>query len=147
MDVKTIGVAVDGSAATESVLDVAEFVANHDGVERVAIACAMPSAVTVADGVMNFPAAAVDEMARTAQDLLERAEKRLADVPCAVETYLLRGHDIAETLTSFFETKQCDLVVMGNRGLGGVKGYLGSVSRKVLLCSSCPVLVVKCEEK
>lgn len=145
MEIKTIGVAVDGSEVTAAVLDMAAAEAGLAGVERVAVACALPSAVAVADGVVNFPASAVDEMARTANSVLERAEKRLAEAPCTVETYLLRGRDTAETLTAFFEEQGCDLVVMGNRGLGGVKGYLGSVSRKVLLHAGCPVVIVKGE--
>lgn len=143
MDIKTIGVAVDGSAATDQVLEMAALQAKLDGVERIVVACALPSAVAVADGVVNFPASAVDRMAATGKEVLAKAERRLADVPCAVETYLLRGRDTAETLSSFFDEQRCDLIVVGNRGLGGVKGYMGSVSRKVLLHAGCPVVVIK----
>lgn len=145
MEIKTIGVAVDGSEASAQVLEMAALQAKLDGVERIVVACALPSAVAVADGVVNFPASAVDQMAATGQDVLAKAEERLSDVSCAVETYLLRGRDTAETLTSFFDEQRCDLVVVGNRGLGGVKGYLGSVSRKVLLHAKCPVVIVKAD--
>ena len=38
----------------------------------------------------------------------------------------------------------CDLIVMGSRGLGVVKGvFLGSVSQYVVEQSVCPVMVVK----
>ncbi len=147
MEIKTIGVAVDGSEVTEAVLDMVAAQSKLEGVERVAVACSMPSAIAAADGVVNFPASAVDEMAQTGKRVLADAEERLADAPCTVDTYLLRGRDAAETLTAFFEEQHCDLIVMGNRGLGGVKGYLGSVSRKVLLHASCPVVIVKGDEK
>jgi nucleotide-binding universal stress UspA family protein len=39
---------------------------------------------------------------------------------------------------------QVDLIVMGSRGLGGVKQlFLGSVSDRVADEASCPVLIVK----
>lgn len=143
MDIKTIGIAVDGSAATKPVLDMALQQARLESVERVVVAHVFPSSVAVADGVVNFPASAVDEMAEHGKELLNDAEKALDVAPCAIDTYLLRGCDAAETLTSFFEEQSCDLVIMGSRGLGGVKGYLGSVSRKVLLRAKCPVIIVK----
>jgi len=37
-----------------------------------------------------------------------------------------------------------DLLVMGNRGLGEIKGYLmGSVSNRVIRHAVCPVLIVR----
>ena len=36
------------------------------------------------------------------------------------------------------------LIIMGSRGLGGIKGLmLGSVSQKVSQLSHCPVLIIK----
>jgi nucleotide-binding universal stress UspA family protein len=41
-------------------------------------------------------------------------------------------------------TENVDMVIMGSRGLGGVKGFLlGSVSRNVVNACSKPVLIVK----
>jgi len=49
----------------------------------------------------------------------------------------------AEAILKIAETRQADLIVMGTRGFGAVKGLLvGSVSRKVLHLSACPVMVV-----
>ena len=143
MDVKTIGVAIDGSSLTSAVLDMAAFEAQVKGVERIVIAYALPSAVDLADGVMSLPQSTVDEMIEAGERTLGKASQQLSGAPCAVETRLLSGRDAADALSEFFDGCRCDLVIMGNRGLGGVKGYLGSVSRKVLLRATCPVLIVK----
>jgi nucleotide-binding universal stress UspA family protein len=49
----------------------------------------------------------------------------------------------AEAILKVAENHQADLIVMGTRGFGAVKGLLvGSVSRKVIHLSTCPVMVV-----
>jgi len=55
----------------------------------------------------------------------------------------LFGH-VAETIVDVAETLQCDLIVIGSRGLGVFKSILlGSQTQKVISMSKCPVLVVK----
>lgn len=59
------------------------------------------------------------------------------------DTYTEIG-DAAECLIAFAKKTGCDEVVMGSRGLGGVKGLLlGSVVMKVLQLSPVPVVVVR----
>ena len=49
----------------------------------------------------------------------------------------------AETILKVAENCEADLILMGQRGFGAVKGFLvGSVSRKVIHYASCPVMVV-----
>jgi nucleotide-binding universal stress UspA family protein len=55
---------------------------------------------------------------------------------------LREGHE-TESILKVAETCAADLIVMGTRGLGAVKGLLvGSVSRKVIHYAECPVMVV-----
>lgn len=50
----------------------------------------------------------------------------------------------AVVILDFAESNPCDLIVMGSRGLGVVKGVLlGSVSQYIVEQAKCPVLVVK----
>ncbi len=46
-------------------------------------------------------------------------------------------------ITSYASEHGCDLIVMGRRGLGALRGMLGSVSYGVLRTSEIPVLTVK----
>jgi nucleotide-binding universal stress UspA family protein len=59
------------------------------------------------------------------------------------KTEVLEG-EVAENIIRYAEENDTDLVMIGNRGLGGLKKLvLGSVSQKVVQKASCPVLVVK----
>jgi len=52
--------------------------------------------------------------------------------------------DAAERIIAFARKAKCDEIVMGSRGLGGIKGLvLGSVVNKVVQLSPLPVVVVK----
>ncbi|WP_078381609.1 universal stress protein [Sutcliffiella halmapala] len=52
--------------------------------------------------------------------------------------------DAAKSICHFAETNNNDLIIIGSRGLGGLKKLiLGSVSDKVTNSANCPVLVAK----
>ena len=52
--------------------------------------------------------------------------------------------DPAEVITQYAETKGCDQILMGSRGLGAVSGLvLGSVATKVIHLAKVPVTLVK----
>lgn len=52
--------------------------------------------------------------------------------------------DPAVVITDLAKKDGYSLIIMGSRGLSGVKGVLlGSVSQKVLQIASCPVTIVK----
>jgi len=49
-----------------------------------------------------------------------------------------------ETIVDFCQEKDCDLIIMGSRGLGAIKQlFVGSVSNYVLHHAGCPVLVIR----
>ena len=52
--------------------------------------------------------------------------------------------DPAAEIIEIAEKEMADLIVIGSRGLGTIKGvFMGSVSQKVAHHSSCPVMIVK----
>lgn len=79
----------------------------------------------------------LDEMRQGLQDSVEQA---LAGRDLAVKQLVLEGSP-AELLTEF--STAVDLIIVGNRGRGGIPGLiLGSTSQTVLEYSTCPVMVV-----
>ncbi len=60
-----------------------------------------------------------------------------------VRRELLFGNP-AECVLNVAETNQCDLIVMGTRGMGGLRDLLlGSQAQAVVSHAKCPVLLVK----
>ena len=77
-----------------------------------------------------------------AQAVLDEARQKMGTTTFIVNEELHEGPE-AESILKVAESRKADLIVMGTRGLGAVKGFLvGSVSRKVIHYASCPVMVV-----
>ena len=86
--------------------------------------------------------AILDAVKKAGQTILTRAENM---VPSEVESEIfLETGSPAAVILEFEENLNADLIVMGSRGLGLVKGVLlGSVSQYITERAKCPVLVVK----
>ncbi|AFK20171.1 universal stress protein [Haloferax mediterranei ATCC 33500] len=86
----------------------------------------------------------VDELLRSDAEAALRLIKRTAeehDIP--VETHVLEGSPSRE-IVEFAERGDCDLIVMGTHGRGGIdRLLLGSVAEKVVRASNVPVLTVR----
>lgn len=77
------------------------------------------------------------------EKILQSAVKAVGEVPSTVSTETIAG-DPAEAIIKIADTRKCDLIVMGSRGLGRLAGLvLGSVSQKVVSHAPCPVLIVR----
>lgn len=59
---------------------------------------------------------------------------------------LLEETNPGNQIVSYAHENNCDLIIMGSRGLGALRGILGSVSNYVLREANVPVLVVKTAE-
>ena len=77
-----------------------------------------------------------------AQAVLDDARRKLGSTSFTVQDELREGSE-SESILKVAKNREADLIVMGTRGLGAVKGFLvGSVSRKVIHYAACPVMVV-----
>jgi nucleotide-binding universal stress UspA family protein len=87
------------------------------------------------------------DLERSAQELLdEQAKKIKAAGGSVAETHLRTGKP-AQEIVDLAEEIGTGLILMGSRGLGGIRGVLmGSVSDLVVRHAHCPVLVVRKEE-
>jgi len=78
----------------------------------------------------------------TGQSVLDAALEMLGESPVEIRAELREGPE-AESILNFAKNSQTDIIVMGTRGMGAIKGLLlGSVSRKVIHYANCPVMVV-----
>lgn len=77
----------------------------------------------------------------------ERLRKRTAPLTKGlmnkVTVELLQETSPGDQIVSYADANNIDLIVMGSRGLGAIRGILGSVSSYVLRNADMPVLVVK----
>lgn len=67
----------------------------------------------------------------------------LDDLGDRAEIEVIPGYTPAADILSYAEKVGADLIVMGSRGLGAIRGVLGSVSYAVLREAPMPVLVIK----
>jgi nucleotide-binding universal stress UspA family protein len=86
---------------------------------------------------------AISARMKEADTILQKALDVVGDIPGEVHTEILEGSP-AEAIMDVANTREVDLIVMGSRGLGRLKGLLiGSQSQKVLQHAPCPVLIVR----
>lgn len=133
-------VAYDGSPHSDRALDAALALAKYAQSELVLVHAhdKIPSYL----GDPNFQQA-VNRAVIAGRELLETAAKRARAAGVQVMTNVLEGPP-AEAILRVAEAEHCDLIVMGSRGLGQLKGLLlGSVSERVLQHAAIPVMIVR----
>ena len=76
-------------------------------------------------------------------NVLEKANNKLSKKGITAKILLKEGNIVNE-IEKTVKKEKCDLIVVGNKGLGSVSRLiLGSVSNKISQSSSCSVLIVK----
>ena len=77
------------------------------------------------------------------RELLRPYADALARAGLQVEMEVLEGPP-PRAILAVAETRNADLIIIGSRGLGAIRGLLlGSVSERVVRMAKCPVLVVR----
>lgn len=136
-------VAFDGSKAAGKALDKAvELVKLTNASLNVIHVYEFPR-FYVADGFAPVPANMNEEFFELASKTADEAERRLKEAGVEGTVELLQGPP-AETILEYAASHNCDAIVIGSRGLGGIREFvLGSVSHNVVQHAKIPVLVVK----
>lgn len=133
---KKILLAYDGSPAAKVALALALDEAKRD--ETIGIVAAHVL-ITCADA-----SAAQDVLIREAEAVHDDLDEVLSAIPNPTKIEILRGTSPADLLLGCAKREGCNLIIMGSRGMGGAKGYLGSVSYAVVQRSTdAAVLIAK----
>jgi nucleotide-binding universal stress UspA family protein len=82
-----------------------------------------------------------DQDRTRAQEHVDRAQQRLAKSGVDSETHIWAGSP-AEGLVKIAEEQGAQMIVVGNRGMSGVRRVLGSVPNDVSHQAKCSVLIV-----
>lgn len=137
---KTILLAVDGSEHSKRATEIAASLAHIMRADLWIVSAFEPVPGYLGEPVWQH---ALAETMRAAEEVLNEAMKLVGEIPGEISTEVLEG-PAAEAILQVAETRHPDLIVMGTRGLGRLKGLLlGSQSQKVLQYAPCPVLVVR----
>jgi len=145
----TILVATDGSEEAALALTTAADLAKSNNSE-LHVAYVFPTAVQrpFPNPILARPADEMEheleEAMHQAQEFLDReVEQVKAEGVTVADTHLVRGRPDRE-IVHLSEEIGAGLIVMGSRGLGGVRrALMGSVSDSVVRHAHCPVLIVR----
>jgi len=133
-------VAVDGSESSRGAIELAKNLlinGNTKAITLVSVAALAPVPLEALEFVVSEP----ERLEIVAKTVLEKAAAGFEKDGFKVDTVVLSG-DPGASIAQYAYDNRFNLIVMGSRGLSGVKGMvLGSVSHNVLHTAHCPVLI------
>ena len=138
---KQILIATDGSPSAQEAVDFGLELAQEQGADVTFVHVAPPDEVRGGRGAVHALThrEEIDESETALKEAADAADA--ADVSYALERF---SGETVETIVALADTKNADLIVLGNRGRNAVtSALLGSVSHGVLNQATRPVLVVK----
>ena len=98
--------------------------------------------------IADIPAPSQEELTEEAQRLLDAQSKQIEAAGGIVTQAHLRVGRPDEEIVALAEELGAGLIVIGSRGLGGIRrALMGSVSDSVFRHAHCPVLVVRKEKQ
>jgi len=136
-------VATGGSPWSDAAVAYAIALATHIRAELCILTVLNVSGVYATPDVMTSSELLMESVEQQGQDLLAHATARATDAGVP-HVAILKWGNVTETVLQTAAEEQCDLIVLGSRGLSGFKRLmLGSISNAVTAKAQCPVLVIK----
>ncbi|MCT7973361.1 universal stress protein [Laspinema olomoucense] len=138
--ISTILVALDGSDLSEQVIATLHNL-KLETMTQVILAHVMSKPTSDLDVLADRPQVETEDIPyRAIEKKLQSYQEK---IPCKTELEIVTG-DPSEEIVRLANIYQADLILIGSRGLTGMKRILqGSVSSQVVTDASCSVLVVK----
>lgn len=85
-----------------------------------------------------------DSLSQKRDKMVQEVTQEFSDIPTEqVEFDAIAHPSPVQAIADYCQAHECDMIVMGRRGLGAIRGMLGSVSSGVLRSTDLPVLTVK----
>jgi nucleotide-binding universal stress UspA family protein len=139
---RSIVVGTDGSAPADEAVRQATDLAGHEGA-RLHLVTAYPDPQMLRERMTGGAHTETVDLREVADGLLKRAARDALANGVDVETHVREG-DPADVIIDVANEQHADLIVVGSRGLTGIKRYLlGSVSTKVSHHAPCSVMIVR----
>ena len=141
--------ATDGSEEAElaalRAVDIAEKTDSELHVVHVGV---VPSFLVSYPGTLGYERRLYDQIEEESRQRLRELSWRVKVVGGTVAGTHLRMGQVALEIVALAEELGVGLIVMGSRGLGGVRrALMGSVSDSVVRHAHCPVLVVRAQNE
>lgn len=135
--------AVDGSQQALNALRFARGLGVLDEAE-IHPRAAFDSGAATLHGLRNLSREIMDELHDSVRDrCLTPAEALIKELGLRLGASKMQEGRAADVIVEEAERIEADLILIGRRGLGAIKRFLtGSVSQRVALGASCPVLIV-----
>lgn len=149
----------DGSDHSNSAIEYAKDLAQCGSDIKVVVVHVIPSGILGAnslgtDGALDgvpFGMLDYEEYHGVVQNVINEAKAQvvenlgdsLNDLGERASVEVVAGASPADAIADYAKENGCDLIVMGRRGLGAIRGMLGSVSFGILRETDIPVLTVK----
>jgi nucleotide-binding universal stress UspA family protein len=84
------------------------------------------------------------KMKKEGQEYLDKAKLKAEEKNMEITTEIISSTNISAGIAKYAEEKNFDLIVVGTRGLSGLKRILlGSVASKIIAYAHCPVMIIK----
>ncbi|GIP17583.1 universal stress protein YxiE [Paenibacillus montaniterrae] len=136
-------VAIDGSKMSDKVLHAAGQLAQEHQAKLTLITVGKELVIPPTMVITDYEKI-LAEMSNAGKALLKESQQKLKGYEIETEALFVQGSSISRMIVKVAQEQSYDLIVIGSRGLGNIKGMmLGGVSQKVAQLSNCPVLIIK----